>query len=217
MKRPVLPLKFSMKRPVYVQVVKRSSSTTRQVVPSSLLWNARTNAPVLTDWEDTDADDGRQYSSSWPVPTRRKYPPSTNRQSPDSLRSRPVSRRYAPPPLRSGPAGDTGRPLRLRGPLGPKGSLPARHQTGRNRQRLEPFRQHQVPDDLHRPAGRYELGTVHAPAAAPVEPDISTARRRCGLDRRIDSHHPLPRPANRSPAHRIEIAHSGVSSSTRIV
>ena len=68
-----------------------------------------------------NAGDGRRHLSSWSVTARRKYPPSTNRQRPDSLRSRPLSRRYAPPPLRSGPAGDTGRPLRLRWQLRPAG------------------------------------------------------------------------------------------------
>ena len=77
-----------------------------------------------------DAGDGRQHLPSWPVTARRKYPPSTNRQSPTSLRSRPCQGaarllRYAPslrvtrPPAaaqRAVMAGRVPRPSRSTGP-----------------------------------------------------------------------------------------------------
>ena len=74
----------------------------------------------------------------------------------------------------------------------------------------EPFGQHPVPDDLYGPAGRDEPGCIDAPPAAPVEPHVSACGGGRGVDRRVDGHHPLPRPAARSPTHRVELAgHAG--------
>ena len=74
----------------------------------------------------------------------------------------------------------------------------------------EPFGQHPVPDDLHGPAGRDEPGCIDAPPAAPVEPHVSACGGGRGVDRRVDGHHPLPRPAARSPTNRVELAgHAG--------
>ena len=70
---------------------------------------------------------------------------------------------------------------------------------------LEAFGHQPVVDDACRPAGRHDPGRVDAPPAAAVEPDVAAGGRGRGGDRRVDGHHPLPRPARRPPSHRVEI------------
>ena len=66
---------------------------------------------------------------------------------------------------------------------------------------LESFGDHPVSDDPGRPAGRHNPGRVNAPLAAAVEPDVFAR----GGDRRVDGHHPLPRPSRRPPSDREEL------------